>query len=206
MPQVMLNNEAHILWEAFRRAFEDLTRFLPALLLSVLIVAVYILVGVVLNSILRRFLTFLRVDELIAPITRQIRIRPSSLIIGLVDFGLAILAIYTIILFIAPVYVEIANEFVYYIARVASIIVLITISFVFLNILVSYIRLETKLRGFMFLTLLFITLILVFDVAALSPEIKTALAWGISIGLAVLIASFSVWYFFHEILEKKTSD
>ena len=194
-----------ILWEAFRLALQDLARMIPSVLLAVLIIAVYLVIGIMLNSVLRRFLRILRLDELAAPIARQLRIRPSSLIIALIDIGLVVLAGYTIILVVAPGYLELANQVVYYIAKVASVVALIVVAFVIINTIVGYIRLETKLRGFMFLILLFVTLILIIDIAALSEEVKTALTWGISIGLALLIAVFSVWYFFHEVLEKKIS-
>lgn len=194
-----------VIWEAFKLALRDLVYYLPTVFLAVIVIALYIILTVVLNSILRKILAFLRVDELTRPLIKQLYIRLSTLIIFLVDLGIAILAIYTIILIVAPQYIEYANYALYYAGRIASIIFIILLSFLFLNLIVGYIRLEAKLRGFMFLILLFITLILVIDIAQLSTEVKTALAWGIGIGLTALITVFSIWFFFHEILEARAT-
>ena len=194
-----------VFWEAFKLAVKDLIQYLPSIFLSIAIIAVYILVILVVNSVLRRILKLLRIDELAEPLIKQFYLKPSSLIVFLADLGLLILAIYSIVLIILPEYVEYANQVLLYIGRIASVVLVIIVSFIFINLIVGYIRVEAKLRGFMFLTLLFITLILIIDVASLSQEVKTALAWGISIGLALLIAVFSIWYFFHEIIEKKYS-
>jgi hypothetical protein len=59
-------------------------------------------------------------------------------------------------------------------------------------------RLERKTeRFFTMLSLLLITLLLI-DLAALSSEIKLALAIGIAIGIGLLIGVFSLWAFFGE--------
>ncbi len=192
-----------VFWEAFRLAFRDLVYYLPSIFIAIIVIVLYIVLTMLINSILRKILKFLRIDELTKPLVKQLYVRISTLIIILTDIGIAILAIYTIILIIAPQYIEYANFALYYAGRVASVVFIILISFVFLNLIVGYIRLEAKLRGFMFLVLLFITLTLIIDIAQLSEEIKTALAWGISIGISALITVFSIWFFFHELMEKK---
>ncbi len=192
-----------VLWEAFRLALRDLVYYLPSIFIAIIIIVLYIVLTMLINSILRKILKFLRIDELTKPLVKQLYVRLSTLIIILTDIGIAILAIYTIILIIAPQYIEYANFALYYAGRVASVVFIILISFIFLNLIVGYIRLEAKLRGFMFLVLLFITLTLIIDIAQLSEEIKTALAWGISIGISALITVFSIWFFFHELIEKK---
>lgn len=192
-----------ILWESFRLAFRDLIYYLPHIFLAVIIIALYILLTILVNSILRKILVFLRIDELTRPLIKQLYIRMSTLIIFLTDIGIAVLAIYTIILIVAPQYIVYANYALYYAGRIASIIFIILLTFIFLNLIVGYIRLEAKLRGFMFLLLLFITLTLVIDIAQLSPEVRSALAWGISIGITALITIFTIWFFFHEIIEEK---
>ncbi|OYT38003.1 MAG: hypothetical protein B6U89_06495 [Desulfurococcales archaeon ex4484_58] len=193
-----------IIWEAFKLALKDLVKYLPSIFLALAVIAVYILIIIVLNSLLRRILRLMKVDELAKPLIKQFYIRPSNLIILLADIGIVLLAIYSIILLVLPQYIVYANEALYYIGRVVSIIFIIITTFIFINVIVGYIRIEAKLRGFMFLLLLFITLTLIIDITTLSQEIKTALAWGISIGITLLIAVFSIWFFFHEIIERKT--
>jgi hypothetical protein len=192
-----------ILWDALRLALKDMIALLPSIFLSLVIVLLYILLIIAVNNILRKILTVLRVDELAKPLIRRFYVRLSTLIIFLTDLGIAILAGYTIILAIAPQYISGANYILYYTGRIVSIIFIILLTFLFVNAIVGYIRVEAKLRGFMFLLILFISITLVIDIAQLSEEVKTALAWGISIGIAALITVFSIWFFFHELIEAK---
>ncbi|MMZ67094.1 hypothetical protein D1872_296430 [compost metagenome] len=75
--------------------------------------------------------------------------------------------------------------------------------FLMLETIIERIRMEAKLRGFMFLLILFISLALVLDVTTLSNEVKNALAFGISLGIGLMIGVFAAWYFFHDVIEKK---
>jgi len=176
---------------------------LPKVLLAFLIIVVYIVLMMIINRLLRRTLTLLRIDELVKPVIAEAYISLTGLIILLVDIGIILLSVYSVILAFFPEQIHIANIVLDYLARYASIVFIIIISFIVLSAIVRYIRVEAKLKGFMFLLLLFVTLILTIDIATLSPEIKTALAWGISIGITGLIIVFATWYFYHDILEDK---
>ncbi len=193
-----------VLWEAFRLAIRELIEYLPNIFLALTIVAIYVAIAIIVNNVLRRLFKLLRIDELLKPVIRQVYFSLTNMIILLVDIGLALLAVYSIITILFPHYIGYASTFLTYIGRVASVIFVIIVAFISLNIIVGYVRIETKLRGFMFMILLFITLILIVDITTLSIEVKTALAWGISIGIALMIAIFSIWYFFHEFIELRT--
>jgi len=194
-----------IIWDALKLAIKELIEYLPNIFLILTLIAIYIAIAYIINNILRRVFKLLKVDELIRPVAKQLYLSLTNLFIILVDIGLALLAIYSIVLILFPQYVEYLSLFLNYIGRVASIVFVIMIAFVSLNVIVGYIRLETKLRGFMFLILLFVTLVLIIDITTLSTEVKAPLAWGIGIGIALMIAIFSIWYFFHDIIEKKHS-
>ena len=133
------------------------------------------------------------------------RISLTNIIIILLNLGIGLLAVYSIALIVYPTQVEVITSIVSYIARVASVVFLIIFVFIALETIIERIRMEAKLRGFMFLIILFITLALLLDITALSEEVKHALALGISIGIGLSIGVFSLWYFFHDLFEKKHS-
>ncbi len=194
-----------ILWKALQYSLRDLVSILPLILIALLIIAVYTLIAIILTRLVRSILRLINIDELAKPLIRY-RISLTNIIIILLNLGIGLLAVYSIALIIYPTQVEVITSVVSYIARVASVVFLIIFVFITLETIIERIRMEAKLRGFMFLIILFITLALLLDITALSEEVKHALAFGISIGIGLSIGVFSLWYFFHDLLEKKYSD
>ncbi len=86
---------------------------------------------------------------------------------------------------------------------VLSVIFLIAIVFVAVSRISEKVAVEGKMKGFMTLMTLFIVLVLLIDVTNLTPEIKSALAWGLSMGIGISMGVFTAWFFFHDILSKK---
>ena len=84
-----------------------------------------------------------------------------------------------------------------------SVIFLIAIVFVAVSRISEKVAVEGKMKGFMTLMTLFIVLVLLIDVTNLTPEIKSALAWGLSMGIGISMGVFTAWFFFHDILSKK---
>ena len=119
-----------------------------------------------------------------------------------VNLGLALLAIYTLTSILLPEYLHTLTSIIEYVGRIVSIVFIIFFTFILLNSIVERVRMETKMKGFMLLMTLFITLILIIDVTAISEEVKASLTWGISLGLGLAIGVFATWYFFHEYLRK----
>ncbi len=193
-----------ILWRALQYSLRDLVSILPLILIALLIIAVYTLIAIILTRLVRSVLKLINIDELAKPLMRY-RISLTNIIIILLNLGIGLLAVYSIALIVYPTQVEVITSIVSYIARVASVVFLIIFVFIALETIIERIRMEAKLRGFMFLIILFITLALLLDITALSEEVKHALALGISIGIGLSIGVFSLWYFFHELLEKKYS-
>ncbi len=191
-----------LLWKAFELAVKDLIRLFPSILVALAIIAIYVLVAIILTKLIRTILTVLHIDELVRPIFKK-AFSLINLIIVLLNIGIALLAVYTIVSILFPTSIEIVTTSLGYIARIASVIFLITFTFIMLDAVIERIRMEAKMRGFMFLMIFFITLVLIIDVTALSEQVKSALSLGISIGLGLAIGVFATWYFFHETLEKR---
>jgi len=194
-----------ILWKALQYSLRDLVSILPHVLIALLVIAVYTLVAIILTRLIRSILRLINIDELAKPLIKY-RISLTNIIIILLNLGIGLLALYSITLILYPTQIELITSVVSYIARVASVVFLIIFVFIALETIIERIRMEAKLRGFMFLIILFITLALLLDITALSEELKHDLALGISIGIGLSIGVFSLWYFFHDLFEKKYSE
>ncbi len=192
-----------LLWEALRLALRDLIEIVPDILIALAIIAVYLAIAIILTRLVKKLFIVFKVDELLKPILKHAYFSITNLVLVLMNIGLALMALYSIILTLFPAQVHTTAMIIDYAARVASVIFLIFFIFIALNSVVERIRMEAKLRGFILLVTLFMTIVPLLDVTALSPEVKTALAWGISIGIGLTIGVFAAWYFFHEILEEK---
>ncbi len=193
------------LWKAFKLALGDLAKIVPEILLILAIIATYFALAVLITKLIRRLFSLLRVDELLKPFIKQTYFSLSGLITALIDLGIALLAVYTIVLTIAPHQIHTLNVVMSYISRVVSVVFLVLFMFIALNAIVDRIRVEAKMKGFILLLLIFVTIVPTLDITALSPEVKSALAWGLSLGIGLSIGVFSAWYFFHEILERRSS-
>ena len=187
--------------EALQLTLEELAFYLPKILFSIGILVVYVLIALVTTKIVRKTIRFLKIDEIFKPFLKE-TISISDLIVFFINLGLALLAIYTLTSILLPEYLHTLTSIIEYIGRIVSIVFIIFFTFILLNSIVERVRMETKMKGFMLLMTLFITLILVIDVTAVSEEVKASLTWGISLGLGLAIGVFTAWYFFHEYLRK----
>ncbi len=192
-----------LVWEALRLALRDLVEVIPDVLIALAIIAVYLAIAIILTRLVRKLFIVFKVDELLKPILKHAYFSVTNLVLVLMNIGLALIALYSIVLTLFPEQVHTTTLVINYAARVASVVFLIFFIFIALNTVVERIRMEAKLRGFILLVTLFMTIVPLLDVTALSQEVKTALAWGISIGIGLAIGVFAAWYFFHEILEEK---
>lgn len=184
--------------EAIRLTLRDLAGLVPRLAASVITGAVLILVSVLVVRLVSRLLRLSRIDEILDPVFQRygVPFTFSSLVNGLLVFALTLLTLYASIVAGFPEYGWAAAEIVTVTARIASVFVMILLVYVTINYVTEKLRMEKGLRGFMALVLFDISLILLVDVTALSPVVKQALAWGLSLGLGLSIAVFTAWYFF----------
>jgi len=191
-----------ILGKALYLALSDLVKILPDILIMLAIIAIYIGLAVLLTRIVRKIFNVFRVDELIKPLIKEVPFSLTSLVIVLIDIGLALLALYSIVLTLFPGQVHTTTLIISYVARVASVVFLVLFIFIALEAVAERIKMKPKTRSFILFLVLFISLVPILDITALSNEVKTALAWGISIGVGLAIGVFATWFFFHEILEE----
>ena len=187
--------------EALQLTLEELAFYLPKILFSIGIPVVYVLIALVTTKIVKKTIRFLKIDEIFKPFLKE-TINISDLMVFFVNLGLALLAMYTLTSILLPKYLHALTSIIEYIGRIVSIVFIIFFTFILLNSIVERVRMETKMKGFMLLMTLFITLILIIDVTAISEEVKASLTWGTSLGLGLAIGVFTAWYFFHEYLRK----
>lgn len=206
---IILNNQTttnvtgtEILWDALKLALRDLVEALPAIAITLVIIAIYSLIAFILTRIVQALFKLVNIDAWFKPL-QEYRIRLSSIIIFLMNIGIVLLAIYSIVALLYPSNIPLITYIVLFIGRIASVIFVTIFMFLMLETIIERIRMEAKLRGFMFLLILFISLALVLDVTTLSNEVKNALAFGISLGIGLMIGVFAAWYFFHDVIEKK---
>ncbi len=183
--------------EALQLTFEELTFFLPKILFSIGILVIYVLIALAITKIIRKTVRILKLDEIFKPFLKE-TISISDLIVFFVNLGLALLAMYTLTSILLPEYLHALTSIIEYVGRIISIVFIIFFTFILLNSIIERIKMETKMKGFMLLMTLFITLILIIDVTAISEEVKASLTWGISLGLGLAIGVFAAWYFFRE--------
>lgn len=191
----------YLFLEALRLTFEELISYLPRIVFSIGIAIIYILIAIVMGKFVRKIFKLTRLEEAFKPLLKE-AVSITDLAVMILNIGLALLAAYTLVSILLPEYLSALTSIVEYVARIVSVVFIVFFTFILLNTIVEKIRMETKIKGFMLLTTLFITLILVIDVTAVSEEVKTSLTWGISLGLGLAIGVFAIWFFFHESFEK----
>lgn len=203
-----MNNQTtwNTLKEAFELALNDVINFVPKILMIIVIITVFFVISLVLNKLVTKILKVVKIDELLKIMNKNIPISISGIIQFLINIGLALIALYTIILLVLPGQINIITSTVMYISRVASVAFIIILVFILLNVVIERIRMETKMRGFMFLITYFIVIILIIDVTTLSQEVKSALSQGISLGIGLAIGVFTAWYFFGEAFLKRARE
>lgn len=197
-------NVWELLSEAFRQIAQDMIFLLPKIFIALIIFVVSFLLIKVLNISLRKILSFAELDRTVKKLTGfSLPFSLNSLLIFLADLGVALIAIYSVAnVFLEAQYIQMVTEGLHYGARVLSIIVIAIFLFSIFGVVIGRIRVESRLRGYIwFIILLLITAMLV-DITALSETVKNALTTGLSLGVGLSIGIFAVWFFFHDYLDK----
>jgi len=190
------------LQEAVLRALEDIEALIPKLMISVILICLFFAIALIINRFISKLFELAKVEKLFQPFQKYIGVSFTSFIIALINVGIALTALYTVASIAFPEYLDVLNSAFEYFSRVISVIFLIAIVFVAVSRITEKIAIEGKMRGFMTLITLFIVIVLLIDVTTLSQEIKSALAWGLSIGIGISMGVFTAWYFFHDLIKK----
>jgi multidrug transporter EmrE-like cation transporter len=185
-----------------RQLLTDILSIFPKAGVATLIIFVTLLIAKLLNKAINWLVRVSRIEDYIKrAVPEGTRIPVNSLLVFIADAGVIATGMAVIVRVFVPEYTQAYKDLVTYIYRVGSVVILSILTFVIVDAFVKSMRLERKTeRFFTMLSLLLITLLLV-DLAALSSEIKLALAIGIAIGIGLLIGVFSVWAFFGEQLD-----
>ncbi len=192
-----------VIEEAFHLAVRDFLNAVPYVLGALAILSLYVVVAVIVSVLTKKLLSAIKFDEALRPLLGEVYFSLTNLTVALIDVGIALLAVYSIVVVFFPSKITPITVVIEYGARVASVIFLIIFLFLMFNAIIYRIRMETKMKGFIFLLSFFTTTVLILDITALSSEVKNALAWGFSIGIGLSMGVFAAWFFFHDLLEKK---
>ena len=91
--------------EALQLTLKELALYLPKILFSIGIAVVYVLVALAITRITRKILKLIRIDSMFKPFFNG-TIDISDVIIGFINVGLALLAIYTLTSILLPEYLH----------------------------------------------------------------------------------------------------
>ena len=194
-----------IISEALRRTLSEVAYLMPKIAISIVIALIFFVIALVITKIVKRILNLIKVEDVVKPYVRY-AIPINTVILILINLGIALIAAHTIALIVYPEAVDFIMTVSGYLGKVASVAFLIVFVFLVIDAVVERIKIERGLRGFMMLLTFLITTILIIDVTALSPEVKAALTWGLSLGIGLSIGIFTVWYFFSDLLKKRSEE
>ncbi len=201
----MLGQEGIIsISDIFNQIASEIVNLIPKILITLVIILIAIVVIKVLNFSFRKLLGMAKIDEFFAKVTGiSIPFSITNLLIYLADLGIILIALYSIVDICAgPKYTQMMTDILYYGARIASVIVITLIIFASFNLVVRRLRVETRLRGYMFFIVMLLVTAMLVDITALSDPVKSALIMGISIGVGISLGVFAIWFFFHEYFDK----
>ncbi len=187
-----------------RQLAQELIELAPRIFLALAALTSTIIAIKIVNFYLRKLLSFSKVDEAVERFFgSKPPLAPSSLIVGAADLGLGFIGVYLVLSVLLPrdLLVKVDAAAVYA-ARVLSVLAMIGFVLLAFNMLMSRIKLETKLKSYMtFVSFLLATALLI-DVVALSDPVKEALVSGLAIGIGASIAVFATWFFFADYIER----
>ena len=198
----------HNLWEliltALRQIAQELIYLTPKIFTALIVFVIAFVFIRAINIVLRKILKFAKLDRFFEALSGfSLPFSITSLLIFLADLGIALIALYVVLgLFLEAQYIHIVTGWLYYGARVISIVVITIFLFSIFGVVMNRIRFESRLRSYsLFIILLLVTAMLV-DVTALSDQVKSALITGLSIGVGISVGIFAVWFFFHDYFDK----
>jgi len=182
----------------------ELLGFLPKLIVAIIVIIVAFLIMRFVGGAIRRLLSLANIDELVTHYSKiRLPISINSVILVIFYIGVLLAALYALInIFLGEAYVEIANSLLIYGARVISVVVLAIILFAASSSVIEKIRVESRMKGYLFFIVMLLLTAMLIDVTALSEPVKQSLYMGLAIGIGASLAVFSIWFFFHEYLDK----
>jgi hypothetical protein len=193
-----------LLLKVLEQIAADLVAILPKILIAILVFAIAALIIKLLHWSLSKLLDFVKLDETFKKVLRiELPFSLSGVLVALVDLGIILIAVFGIAsLFLAPEHLDLVGEILGYGTRIVSVVVITILTFLLFNALIDRMTSETRMRGYVTFIILIITTMMAIDLTNLSSSTKSALENGLSIGLAVSIGVFAIWFFFHEYFDR----
>ena len=182
----------------------ELLNLLPKLIIAVVVIIVAFLVLRFVGGGIKKLLTVANIDDLIDRyLGVKLPISLNTVILAIFYLGVVLAVLYGLInLFFGEAYIELANSVMLYGARVISVVLLAIILFAAFSSVIDKIRVESRMKGYLFFIITLLLTAMLIDVTALSEPVKQSLYIGLSIGIGASLAVFSIWFFFHEYLDK----
>ena len=185
----------------------ELLSLVPKFIVAIIVIIVAFLILRFVGGAIKKLLSLANIDKLIERYLRvKLPISLNTIILAIFYIGVILAVLYALIsIFFGEVYIELANSLLLYGARVISVIVLAIILFAAFSSIIEKIRVESRMKGYLFFVVMLLLTAMLIDVTALSDPVKQSLYAGLSMGIGASLAVFSVWFFFHEYLDKITA-
>jgi len=190
--------------EFFSMISKEILYLTPKLLIAILMIVMAFIILRFVGSGVRKLLSMADIDGMIKRYSGiELPISFNSIILSLLYIGVVLVLIYGFInLFLGEAYIETATSVMIYGARVISVIVLAILLFTAFSAVIEKIRVESRMKGYLFFIVMLLLTAMLIDITALSEPVKQSLYIGLAIGIGASLAVFSVWFFFHEYFDK----
>jgi len=200
----MNQGEYGLLEQFLENLAEELRVFLPKIFIGIIIILALFLFIRIIGTAVKRLLSFADIDGLIKRHTGiELPLPFNTIVMVLLYVGAVLAAVYALInIFFGREYVALASSLTLYGARVISVVVMALVLFTAFSAIIERIRVESRLRGYLFFIVMLLLTAMLIDITALSDPVKHALYAGLSIGIGASLAVFAVWFFFQDYFEK----
>ena len=182
----------------------EILTFTPRIILAIIIISVAFIILRLVGWAVKKILTLVNVEEFIRRYMGiELPVSFTGLVLAIFYIAVGISATYGLIntLFGEP-YVEIANSLLVYGMRILSVVALTVIFFAIFSSFVERIKTENRLKMYLFFIIILLLTAMLIDVTPLSDPVKNALYSGLAIGIGASLSVFSLWFFFHEYLDR----
>lgn len=196
--------QINVLEEFLQTISREISLIVPKIIIAILIVIVTYLSLKILSYVMKKLLGFADIDSLLKKYWGgELPFSFNKLIVSLVYVAVILASIYGVIsVFATPEYMQAVSSTIVYGTRIISIIVVALIFFTIFTLVIERVRIESRLRGYIFFIVTLLLTSMIIDVTTLSESVKESLYIGLSIGIGASLAVFAVWFFFHEYFER----
>jgi amino acid permease len=182
----------------------EVVLLIPKIIIATLIIVVTYLSLRILSYIMKKLLGFADIDGLVKKYWGgELPFSFNKLIVFLIYTAILLASIYGIVtLFITPEYMQAVSSMIVYGTRIISVVVVALLFFTIFTLVIERVRVESRLRGYIFFIVTLLLTSMIIDVTTLSESVKESLYMGLSIGIGASLAVFAIWFFFHEYIER----